>query len=280
MGVRSRSRAGGLVHGCGDPALDVRDVTSGQYTTGYIHYPTYFAGAEAFRVVVEAVFGPHHDLSVYRLFSALLMFLGVVACGVFAYVLGVRKLGLIAAVGSRRCDEHHGHGRDAHPELHGHPLGGPRRRDRHPMDPAGQGIRLAVPRRRIRLGHRRDQQSGGRRIPRRDPHRVVRPPTRLGRRGRLEAAPLAVRGARAHHRRARDRLGPLHQRDRDGGQCGGLRSVPDRGMVDHRRRGAPGTLRLPLALDRSSVGMPSGPDHLSRMLRASRPESRCGSPSS
>ena len=91
--------AGGLVHGCGDPALDVRDVTSGQYTTGYIHYPTYFAGAEAFRVVVEAVFGPHHDLSVYRLFSALLMFLGVVACGVFAYVLGVRKLGLIAAVG-------------------------------------------------------------------------------------------------------------------------------------------------------------------------------------
>lgn len=90
--------AGGLVHGCGDPRLDVRDVTSGQYTTGYIHYPTYFVGAEAFRLVVEFVFGPHFDLSVYRLFSAFLMFLGVAACGMFAYVLGIRKFGLIASV--------------------------------------------------------------------------------------------------------------------------------------------------------------------------------------
>lgn len=90
-------QAGGLVHGCHDPQLNVRDVTSGQYTTGYIHYPTYFYLAEAFRGVVEAISGPHLDLSEYRLFSALMMWLGAVACAVFAYLLGIRRWGLIAA---------------------------------------------------------------------------------------------------------------------------------------------------------------------------------------
>jgi len=90
--------AGGLIHGCGDPALDVRDVTSGQYTTGYIHYPTYFLGAEAFRWVVEAVGFQLHDITIYRVFSALLMTLGVIAMGLFAFALGQRRLGLIVAV--------------------------------------------------------------------------------------------------------------------------------------------------------------------------------------
>ncbi len=90
--------AGGLVHGCGDPALDVRDVTSGEFTTGYIHYPTYFLGAEGFRWVVDSLGFELHDITVYRVFSALLMTLGVIVMGVFAFVLGQRRLGLIAAV--------------------------------------------------------------------------------------------------------------------------------------------------------------------------------------
>lgn len=90
--------AGGLVHGCGDPRLNVRDVTSGQYTTGYIHYPTYFLGAAAFRGVVDTVMGPRFDLTVYRVFSALVMWAGLVACGVFAYALGLRRWALLAAV--------------------------------------------------------------------------------------------------------------------------------------------------------------------------------------
>ncbi|MDQ7878767.1 hypothetical protein Q9R08_12325 [Microbacterium sp. QXD-8] len=91
-------QAGGLVHGCGDPLLNVRDVTSGQYTSGYIHYPTYFIVAEMFRAGVDALFGQHFDLSVYRLFSAVLMWLGVALCGVFAFALGIRRWGLVAAV--------------------------------------------------------------------------------------------------------------------------------------------------------------------------------------
>lgn len=90
--------AGGLAHGCGDPRLGVRDVTSGEFTTGYIHYPTYFLAAEGFRSVVEAASGPRHDVTVYRAFSALLMWLGLAASGVFAYLLGVRRAGLIASV--------------------------------------------------------------------------------------------------------------------------------------------------------------------------------------
>lgn len=90
--------AGGLVHGCGDPALDVRDVTSGQFTTGYIHYPTYFAGAEGFRWLVESLGFEYHELTVYRMFSALLMWSGVVVMGIFAFALGIRRIGLIAAV--------------------------------------------------------------------------------------------------------------------------------------------------------------------------------------
>ncbi|WP_404431835.1 hypothetical protein LG299_15510 [Microbacterium lacus] len=91
-------QAGGLIHGCGDPLLNVRDVTSGQYTSGYIHYPTYFLGAEAFRAVSTAVFGPQSGLTEYRVFSGLLVWLGFAVGGVFAYVLGIRRWGLIAAV--------------------------------------------------------------------------------------------------------------------------------------------------------------------------------------
>ncbi|MRG60559.1 hypothetical protein GE115_11880 [Agromyces sp. CFH 90414] len=89
-------QAGPLEHGCGDARLDSSDITSGTYTTGYIHYPTYFLGAEAFRAIVGS-HGPY-GIDTYRLFSAVLMTLGVAACGVFAWFLGQKRLGLIAAV--------------------------------------------------------------------------------------------------------------------------------------------------------------------------------------
>jgi hypothetical protein len=91
-------QGGPLPHACGDPALSVHDLPSGIYSTGYIHYPTYFAAAAAFHAAVTAVFGPQNDLSVYRLFSAILLILGVVASGVSAWILGIRRSGLIAAV--------------------------------------------------------------------------------------------------------------------------------------------------------------------------------------
>lgn len=90
-------QAGALPHGCGDPDLSVRDVP-GVYTTGYIHYPTYFVAAEGFRAVLDAIVGPHHPLTDYRLFSALLMWLGAAVGGIFAFALGIRRWGLIASV--------------------------------------------------------------------------------------------------------------------------------------------------------------------------------------
>ena len=261
--------AGGLVHGCGDPALDVRDVTSGQYTTGYIHYPTYFAGAEAFRVVVEAVFGPHHDLSVYRLFSALLMFLGVVACGVFAYVLGVRKLGLIAAVGLPVAA--------TSITVMGGMLTPNSTSILAGALVAGTGI-LWIQRGRgfvwlclavafgsvtavvnsltaggflaailiVWFARRRGWAVDGDWTPRLWQFAVL---------ALIVVAPVIA-------------LGPLHQRDRDGGQRGGLRSLPDRGWSTI----VVGALQELFAFHSPwtewSVGMPSGTDHLSRMLRA------------
>ncbi|WP_394551190.1 hypothetical protein ACDF64_10890 [Agromyces sp. MMS24-JH15] len=89
-------QAGALPYGCGDARLDSSDIPSGTYTTGYIHYPTYFVVAEAFRAII-GTHGPY-GIDTYRLFSALLMTLGVAACGAFAWLLGHRRLGLIAAV--------------------------------------------------------------------------------------------------------------------------------------------------------------------------------------
>jgi hypothetical protein len=91
-------QGGPLPHACGDPTLSIHDLPSGIYSTGYIHYPTYFVMAAGFHNAVEAVFGPQNDLDVYRLFSAIVLMLGVVASGVAAWLLGLRRTGLIAAV--------------------------------------------------------------------------------------------------------------------------------------------------------------------------------------
>ena len=91
-------QAGPTLRGCADPLLSAESLPSGKYTSGYIHYPTYFAGAELFRRFLELFPGDHYPLDEYRLFSAVVMILGVIASGVAAYALGIRRVGLIAAV--------------------------------------------------------------------------------------------------------------------------------------------------------------------------------------
>jgi hypothetical protein len=91
-------QAGPALRGCADPLLSADSLPSGKYTSGYIHYPTYFAAAEAFRRMLDLLPGDHYALDEYRLFSAVVMILGVIASGVMAYLLGIRRVGLIAAV--------------------------------------------------------------------------------------------------------------------------------------------------------------------------------------
>jgi len=87
--------AGALAKPCGDPTLGPADLPSGQYTSGYIHYPTYFVGGEAFRRLVESVAGPQRPLDVYRAYAALLMALGVMACGIVSWRLRLRGPALL-----------------------------------------------------------------------------------------------------------------------------------------------------------------------------------------
>jgi hypothetical protein len=73
----------------------LRALPSHEYTTGYIHYPTYFAGA----VGLAAVLAPLGVslLDAGRLFSALVLGLGILACGAAGWLVGLRRYGLIAA---------------------------------------------------------------------------------------------------------------------------------------------------------------------------------------
>lgn len=90
-------QAGPTLVPCGDPALGPDDLVSGKYTTGYIHYPTYFVGGEAFRVVSDAVTGDRRPIDVYRQFGALMFALGVAASAVISWRLGLRGSSLVAA---------------------------------------------------------------------------------------------------------------------------------------------------------------------------------------
>lgn len=83
---------------CSDPTLGPEDLPSGQYTSGYIHYPTYFLGGEAFRRVVEVAAGPRYPLDVYRAYAAVVLALGVALCGALAWrLLRLRGAALVAA---------------------------------------------------------------------------------------------------------------------------------------------------------------------------------------
>lgn len=89
--------AGGIPKTCDDVTLSAADVPSGKYTSGYIHYPTYFAAAEGVRAVVDAASDSSSPISTYRTASALFTMLGVGACAAMAFAIGLRRSGLIGA---------------------------------------------------------------------------------------------------------------------------------------------------------------------------------------
>lgn len=89
--------AGGLEYPCGDPRLDNYTLPAGEYTSGYIHYPTYFAVGEAFRWVLDQVGIDLGSLDAYRLFSAVTAVAGVLTCAAAAFALGLRRWHLVAA---------------------------------------------------------------------------------------------------------------------------------------------------------------------------------------
>ena len=88
-------QAGSLPLSCGDPDLGADDLISGKYTTGYIHYPTFFLAAEAYRFVADSV-SDAKPLDVYRSYSALVFSLGFILCGVFSWRMGLRGAALFA----------------------------------------------------------------------------------------------------------------------------------------------------------------------------------------
>ncbi|TYL52525.1 hypothetical protein [Agromyces mariniharenae] len=88
---------GGLPYPCGDDRLGPESIPSGKYSTGYAHYPTYFFGAAAFHGFWQAVTGSDDPLDAYRAYSAFTLILGVVACAVFAWLLGLRGARFLAA---------------------------------------------------------------------------------------------------------------------------------------------------------------------------------------
>ncbi len=82
---------------CGDPAASAATLPSGRYTSGYIHYPTYFVAADGFRRALDATGAQLRPLTAYRGFSAVCLVLGVVACAGAARAAGLRGSALVAA---------------------------------------------------------------------------------------------------------------------------------------------------------------------------------------
>jgi hypothetical protein len=89
--------AGGPAVPCGDPSLSADSLPSGKYTTGYIHYPTYFLGGEAFRWLVLPHGGDHGAIDAYRAWSAVALGLGMLACAGTGLASGLRGWALWAA---------------------------------------------------------------------------------------------------------------------------------------------------------------------------------------
>ena len=81
---------------CGDPSLSAESLPSGKYTSGYIHYPTYFVGGEAFRWVADAVLGDGEPIDRYREYAAFLTVLGMALCGWVTWRMDLRGADLVA----------------------------------------------------------------------------------------------------------------------------------------------------------------------------------------
>lgn len=89
--------AGALPYPCGDPRLTAESIPSGKFTTGYIHYPTYFFAAAGFQKLWSAVTGNGDLIDGFRAFSAWTLILGVATCGIMAWLLRLRGSALVAA---------------------------------------------------------------------------------------------------------------------------------------------------------------------------------------
>jgi hypothetical protein len=88
--------AGALAYPCGDDRLTAESIPSGQYTTGYIHYPTYFFAAAAFQKAWAWATGNTDLIDGYRAFSAATLIAGVIASAVMAWLLRMRGAALLA----------------------------------------------------------------------------------------------------------------------------------------------------------------------------------------
>jgi hypothetical protein len=83
---------------CGDRAVSVDTLPSGKYTTGYIHYPSYFVAADLFRRATAAPFGLQNDaITSLRLFSVVGLVVGVLLCLATGLVMRLRGPALVAA---------------------------------------------------------------------------------------------------------------------------------------------------------------------------------------
>lgn len=85
---------------CGSPEStpDGVPTPTGPFTTGYIHYPTYFLAGEAFRRVGDGLAGAaEHAIDTYRRFAALVQTLGILVSAAMARLLGLRGSALLAA---------------------------------------------------------------------------------------------------------------------------------------------------------------------------------------
>ncbi|MBS2937262.1 hypothetical protein KDN32_05865 [Nocardioides sp. J2M5] len=85
---------------CDHPDLGPNSLPSGIYSSGYIHYPTYFVAAEGYRAVVDAVSDTDDAdsfVDTYRHFATLMSVLGVALCLLGGWRLGFRGTALVAA---------------------------------------------------------------------------------------------------------------------------------------------------------------------------------------
>jgi len=89
--------AGAAMAPCDHPDLGPNSLPSGIYTTGYIHYPTYFVVGEAYRTVATALGGGSPWIDTYRHYATVVFLLGVLACLAGAWRLGFRGARLLAA---------------------------------------------------------------------------------------------------------------------------------------------------------------------------------------
>ena len=89
--------AGAAMAPCDDPDLGPNSLPSGIYSSGYIHYPTYFVVAEGYLAIASALGGGQSFVDPYRHFAALVTGLGVLTCLLAGWRLGFRGSRLLAA---------------------------------------------------------------------------------------------------------------------------------------------------------------------------------------